>query len=316
MMISNGANKNGIEMTKRLLISFSGGETSAFMARWILGNADVRREYSDIRVIFANTGQEHEKTLEFVERCDKSFGLGVEWVESVVHHGERKSPSGKRVNFGSASRNGEPFEEVIRKYGIPNSSYKGCTRDLKLSPMRSYLEETGWESGSYFTAIGIRADEIDRMSTHALKNKIIYPLISMIPVTKPEINAFWEAQDFRLGLRGYQGNCTWCWKKSLRKHMTLIRESPEIYDFPRRMEAMYGKVGSEFSRDDLPDGYSRVFFRENRSVDDLFALHSELPPSFVPAHDDSLDVGLFSPQLDVGGGCEESCEVFSDEDSA
>jgi hypothetical protein len=301
-------------MSERLFISFSGGETSAFMAIMLLANKAIRDRYSEIRTLFANTGEENEQTLDFVNRCDKTFGLNVEWVEAVVHHGERKASTGTRVDFLTAARNGEPFEEMIRKYGIPNASYKHCTRELKLNPMRAYLADTGWSEGSYDTAIGIRLDEIDRVSSGAKANRLIYPLISLMPTTKPQVNTFWSRQSFRLGLKGYQGNCKWCWKKSLRKHMTLIGETPEIYDFPARMEDKYGLVGPEFGRHEKPEGYRRVFFREGRSVGDLMKMKKEIGPSFRPAEDDSMNFALFDPVMDVGAGCEESCEVFADED--
>lgn len=53
---------------RRLLISFSGGETSALMAKLILDR--MAGEYDEIRTVFANTGQENEETLRFVDRCD------------------------------------------------------------------------------------------------------------------------------------------------------------------------------------------------------------------------------------------------------
>lgn len=49
--------------------------------------------------LFANTGQEHEKTLEFVDKCDKAWNLNVHWIETVVHYNQRKSSTGARVNF-------------------------------------------------------------------------------------------------------------------------------------------------------------------------------------------------------------------------
>lgn len=298
----------------KLFISFSGGETSAYMARRIL-TSDYIKQYKEHVVLFANTGQENEQTLDFVDKCDKAFGLNVIWVESVVHHELRKAPTAKIVNYQTASRNGEPFEEVIKKYGIPNSKFKNCTRDLKLNPMRDYLESIGWRIGEYDTAIGIRIDEIDRMSVSKEKNKIVYPLIEWLPTTKPDVNTFWKNQPFRLGLKGYQGNCKWCWKKSLRKHMTILQENPEVYDFPQRMEELYGHIGPEFKKGEIA-GYKRTFFRANMSVKDLKAMCSTLGPEFVKAEDDSMTFSLFDPMLDVGAGCEESCEVFADEDGA
>lgn len=294
----------------RLLISFSGGETSAFMTKWILDN--WRARYDEIVVVFANTGQENEQTLEFVKRCDEEFGFRTVWVEAEIQHGLRRGAKAKVVSFDTASRDGKPFEEMIKKYGIPNQSFKHCTRVLKLDVIYDYTRSIGWAKNTFDVAIGIRADELDRMSSTATANRIIYPLISAYPATKPNINTWWAQQSFRLQLKGYQGNCKWCWKKSLRKHLTLIAETPEIYEFPAEMERKYSYVGPEFSNGkQLPIKYRRTFFRGNRSVEDLFAEYEAKKHSFVPADDEAA---VFDSDFDVGAGCEESCEVFSEED--
>ncbi len=302
---------------KRLLISFSGGETSAYMTNWILQN--WKNQYDEILVVFANTGQENEQTLEFVRCCDAHFGFGTVWIEAIQFHGARRAAGFKVVNFDTASRDGTPFEDAIKKYGIPNAKFKDCTRNLKQKPIEAYAKSCGWALGSYDLAIGIRADEIDRMSAAAAQRRIVYPLISPHPMTKPKINSWWGVQPFRLQLRGYQGNCKWCWKKSLRKHLTIIDENPSAYDFPKRMERLYGKVGPEFlkdpttRRDPLPADYRRTFFRGNMSVEDLFVEYEKKKARFNRADDDA---SVFDPDFDVGAGCEESCEVFADEDNA
>lgn len=301
---------------KRLLISFSGGETSAYMTWWLLKNA--AHLWDEIKIVFANTSQEHENTLIFVERCDRELfaplGHRVVWIEAVQHHNERKSASARVVSFDTAARDGSVFEDMIRKYGIPNQKFKACTRALKLRPIEDCCETVfGWAKNSYQTAIGIRADEIDRVSEERHARQIIYPLIEMIKRTKPQINTWWSFQPFRLGLKGYQGNCAWCWKKSLRKHLTLIDTTPEIYDFPARMENQYGTTGPEFLKPGLPSDYRRVFFRGNLSVRDLFEQHAskKAAGNLVLADDDAA---VYDYELDTGAACgEESCEVFSDE---
>lgn len=55
-------------MRKKLLVSFSGGLTSAYMTKWILDN--LSNQYEMI-VVYANTGKEREETLQFVNECDK-----------------------------------------------------------------------------------------------------------------------------------------------------------------------------------------------------------------------------------------------------
>lgn len=286
-----------VNSKKNLLISFSGGETSAFMAQWLIANkAD---QYDDLLCLFANTGQENEQTLEFVERCDKWFGLNVVWVEANVQEG-RVGTAHRTVDCKSASRHGEPFEAVIKKYGIPNQAYPHCTRELKLAPIRSYLKSIGWRAGDYDTAIGIRCDEIDRMSPDAKHNRLIYPLVTDCPMTKPQINEWWSKQSFRLRLKGYEGNCKWCWKKSMRKHLTLINEHPDWYNFPERMESKYGLAGHNV------DGTKRVFFRNNQSTKDLRLMAKTM--DFVPASDDAQEY-VYQQSLDLGAGCTESCEI-------
>lgn len=291
---------------RTLLISFSGGETSAFMTKWLLENA--RDQYDRMLVVFANTGQENEETLEFVRDCDEQFGFGTVWIEAVVNPIKGEATGYKVVTFETAARNGEPFEAVIAKYGIPNQAFRHCTYNTKRYPIEAYARSFGLRPKDYDLAIGIRADEIDRMSATD-KRRIIYPLISMVKTTKADINEFWLRQPFRLRLKDYQGNCKWCWKKSMRKHFRIINENPAAYDFPRRMEQVYGKVGPEFEKDVKPEPeYRRTFFRKNLSTVDLF----RLAQGYV---EPAQQMSIFDDWLDVGAGCEESCEVFSSEDA-
>lgn len=283
----------------RLFISFSGGETSAYMAQWLLNN--WRERYDEIICLFANTGQENEATLEFVQKCDDHFGLNVTWLEAQVFEA-RKATGHRVVNLETASRKGEPFEAVIEKYGIPNQAWPHCTRELKLNPMISHLRSIGWKKGTYDTAIGIRSDEIDRVAADHKQHRLVYPLVSDNPMTKPEINIYWQQMPFRLPLKGYEGNCKWCWKKSLRKHLTLCKEHPDWYDFPERMEKEHGLSGYNI------DGTPRVFFRGNLSTKDLreMAATMKIDPPSDDAREYTYQMGL---DLDTSNGCTESCEV-------
>lgn len=56
-----------------LFVSFSGGETSARMTQMLL--TKWRRKYDKVVVVFANTGEENEATLDFVCQCDIAFGF-------------------------------------------------------------------------------------------------------------------------------------------------------------------------------------------------------------------------------------------------
>lgn len=283
---------------KRLFVSFSGGETSGYMTYQTINH--WHRHWDEIVVAFANTGQENEATLTFVDRCDREFGFNTVWVEADVKHGEKVSTGHKVVSYATANRNGVPFEEVIKKYGIPNSKFPHCTRELKLNPLRSYIRSLGWED--YDTAIGIRADEANRRSKAQFEDRLKYPLMDTFPTTKADINRWWAVQPFRLDLLSYQGNCKWCWKKSLRKLLAIMQDDPSNFDFPEEMEALYGLVGAEFKKTVAP-GYQRVFFRGNKSTKDLRAMQGDILSMQGTL---GLDV---EPE-----GCVESCEVdFSEQ---
>lgn len=286
---------------KNLLVSFSGGETSAFMGQWLKTHY---RElgYENIVFVFANTGLENEQTLEFVERCDTHFGLKIHWIEALVWQGVRKGTGYTITDFEHAKRKGEPFESIIQKYGIPNKAFPHCTRELKQRPIKAFAK-VYFEGEKYHTAIGIRVDEIDRMNERAKDHGFIYPLIDpkMIPSTKPIVNLYWRSMPFRLDLKGYQGNCVTCWKKSDTKLYQIAHENRNAFAFMAKMERKYPKVGNEFLKDESAP--RRVFFRRHRSVKGILR---EAKNWAGKIKDDAQE---YSHQLSIE---DESCEVFSE----
>jgi hypothetical protein len=276
-------------MMERLFVSFSGGRTSALMAY------RLKTRYAHLYELlfgFANTGLEDERTLQFVDRCDREWGLSVVWLEAVTHAG-RKSCTHKVVDFKTAARDGRPFEKMIQKYGIPCKPFPHCTRELKANPIKSYLKSIGWAGCQM--AIGIRVDEPSRIKDNP---RFVYPLAHWFPFTKPEVNDWWSEQPFDLGLQDYEGNCTTCWKKSNRKLIRIATERPEAFGFMSRMEATYPRVGAEFRKD--PTATPRTFFRGHMSAQDFLdaARGVETPP------------GTDDP--DANSGCSESCEAWAD----
>ena len=57
------------------IINFSGGRTSAYMAKRLIDTCD------NYLVTFQNTGKEMPQTLDFINECDKRWGLNVVWLE-------------------------------------------------------------------------------------------------------------------------------------------------------------------------------------------------------------------------------------------
>lgn len=280
-------------MHEKLLVSVSGGRTSALMAKLLW---DRFRDKYEMAFVFANTSREREETLIFLNQLQSEFNLPIVFVEAIVHQEERKASTHKIVDFNSACRDGSVFENVIKKYGIPNVKFIHCTRELKANPIRSYARSIGFEK--CITAIGYRCDEPKRVNLiKAKENNQWYPLYEW-RIKKTDVAAFWIKQSFDLQLKDYEGNCKLCYKKSKRKLMTSLSERIEDADWIKEMEIKYS-------------GGINYFFRENETVEQI--IHESKIP-FKKSVDQSL---FIDPQLyldfdlDEQESCAESCEPFA-----
>ena len=166
-------------VNKKLLVcTFSGGRTSAFMGKFLNEN-DKYKDYEKV-FIFANTGKEKEETLEFIDKCSKEWNLPIVWLESDVIQEKGKGTTYKIVDFETASRNGEPFIDMLNKYPMPNNFASNCTRELKQRPIDKFVKDLGFNE--VITAMGIRYDERHRKSLTAKEQNIIYPLCDDLKV--------------------------------------------------------------------------------------------------------------------------------------
>jgi len=296
---------------KKLLISFSGGRTSAYMTWWLLNHCQDKYE---MIIVFANTGKEKEATLNFVHRCDLHFGFNTVWIEGVTDPRTKYGNNVKVVDFATADRNGKPFEEMIKKHGIPNITSPHCSRELKERSIRAYAISIGWKFKEYKTAIGIRADEPRRLNWKNAKRKnLIYPFATLKRTTKSDINLFWSKQQFDLELKSYEGNCDFCWKKSCRKLMTIAKENPQVTTWWQEMETKYANHIPAHRSENKNIKLPVRFFRDNMTVSDIIE-DAKFP--FRESIDDSKKIDQYSqlqiwnPDLDENGGCVESCEAF------
>ena len=288
-------------MKNKLLISFSGGRTSAYMT-WYLLNEWPDRENWDMVVVFANTGKEVEGTLKFIEMCSISWGIDIIWVEAMCkdENGNTFSEKGygvkhKIVSYKTASRNGEPFEEVISVLGIPSSKAPYCSRQLKTSAIDSYIKSIGWND--YHKAIGIRADEIDRMNEDFRKLKVIYPFIKYKPLNKKMVLDWWKLQPFDLNIDTDLGNCDACWKKDMKRLVRISKKKPEVLDWWQKMTDKYGHITAGPASQQMKPPFN--FYRGNLSPKEIHKL-KELS-------DLQLELFTETEKLD---GCSESCEAF------
>lgn len=247
-------------MKKLLVCTFSGGRTSAFMGQF-LNNYDKYKDYDKL-FVFANTGKEKEETLKFIDRCDKEWNLGVVWLEAKIYKEKGKGTDFKIVDFKTASRNGEPFEEMLKKYPMPNPFISNCTRELKLRPMNKYVKSLNYDQ--VITAIGIRYDERHRKSIKAKEQNIIYPLCDDAQVDSKFIRNWWDSQCFDLQIKDYEGNCDLCFKKGLRKRLTIIKENPQSAKWWLDMEKKYAT-----------ETHPRFDLRTNKTMKEIIELSKQ-----------------------------------------
>ena len=276
-------------MNKLLVCTFSGGRTSAFMGQFL--NTYHKYKYFDKLFLFANTGKEKEETLEFINKCDKQWSLNVVWLEAKIHSEKGKGTDYKIVNFETASRNGEPFEEMLKVYPLPNPFVSNCTRELKQVPMNKYVKSLKYKE--VITALGIRHDERHRKSLKAKEKNLIYPLCDDIKVDSHFIRSWWDQQCFDLELKDYEGNCDLCFKKSLRKRLTLIKENSKIADWWLKMENKYGD-----------NKYPRFDLRTNKNINDLIKESKKPFRTIEDLHELSKkQVSLFDKNMDIETDC-------------
>jgi len=275
---------------KLLVCTFSGGRTSAFMGQF-LNNYNKYKNYDKV-FLFANTGKEKEETLDFINKCDKKWNLGVIWLEAKINKEKGKGTDFKVVDFKTASRNGEPFEEMLKAYPMPNPFVSNCTRELKQTPMSKYIKSLGYKE--VITAIGIRYDERHRKSIKAKEQGFIYPLCDDIRVDGDFIRRWWDTQSFDLKLKDYEGNCDLCFKKSLRKRLTIIKEKPEVANWWSDMEDKYSD-----------DKYPKFDLRNNFTINQLIELAKQPFKIVKDKHDlNKQQVSLFDKlDMDIETDC-------------
>jgi hypothetical protein len=267
---------NPFKITEPTCISFSGGRTSAYML-WRVLQANSGKLPSEAVVCFANTGKEDESTLRFVQRVSDEWAVPIVWLE--FRDTEQRF---EVVDFFTASRNGEPFEALIRKRNyLPNPVTRFCTIDLKIRPIGRYLLSIGMAEtkteAENMSMIGMRADEQRRAAKIADKSRI--PLVKA-GITKQDVGDFWRAQPFDLELPNMNGvtmhgNCDLCFLKGGAQILSLIQEKPERAVWWAKIEALAlaSKPSGAVFRSDRPSYAQMASFAADQK--DMFDKNEE-----------------------------------------
>jgi 3'-phosphoadenosine 5'-phosphosulfate sulfotransferase (PAPS reductase)/FAD synthetase len=210
-------------------LSVSGGRTSGKMLyRYLQQHGGALP--ATTHALFADTGQEHQATYKFLRDMAERWDVHIEWVAY---------PKGEHPT---------PYDALIaKKRFLPNPVARFCTEYLKVKPIAAFMRAKGYDQ--WDNIVGIRADEPARISRIRAKDNDEW--VTRMPladagVTEADVFAFWNAQNFDLGIpRGF-GNCTWCFLKSYSQLVAIEQAQPGSLEWPATKET---EVGGTFRSD-------------------------------------------------------------------
>jgi hypothetical protein len=263
---------------KNLMVTVSGGRSSAMMARHIQ-TSEKYKDYNKV-FVFANTGMERYETIQFLKDIEKHWNLPLIKIEGVYSDVMGVGVGYKAVEWDNINMNAKPFSECIMHMnkgsfsGTPNQEAPYCSERLKTIPCKKFADSI-FGVNNYIKAIGFRKEDMPKRITFAeIKEdkKRIFPLLTDfdLPIGQIELNKWWEAQPFKLNIHGKFGNCELCWKKSDANLIDVIRYGTRFIEWWDEHEKKYGNTS----------------FRGRKSINDLVKMASS---NFTPEIDFGYD---------------------------
>lgn len=160
------------------LVSVSGGKDST--ATLLVALATHGHE--SVRAVFADTGNEHEATYDYVRYLESATGVSIKWIKQDFtewwwHRREyvatkwalphRDWPTGvpaeivaRVLKVFDAGPTGNPYLDLcVIKGRFPSRKAQFCTQYLKTEPLTEYALELIEEYGAVESWQGVRADE-------------------------------------------------------------------------------------------------------------------------------------------------------------
>lgn len=255
------------------VLSVSGGATSAMMWRRVL-DAHGGRLPADVRPVFCNTGKEFPATLDFLHECETRWECPIVWVERAP------GDTFREVDYATASRDGEPFEQLIRERRyLPNPSVRFCTSALKVEVSQRWARAQGWET--WTDVVGLRADEPARVAKRRASNatdeerQVVCPLADA-GITREDVDRWWASQPFRLDLKRGESNCDLCFMKGWQLRQRIVADHPAVSEWWERMERE-GIPGRQSRFHGTAPSYARIAEAARRQLPLAIDLDDSLP---------------------------------------
>lgn len=275
-------------MKKQIVVSFSGGRTSAYLCSLI------KELHPDAVFVFMDTGAEHPATYDFVRKCNDYFGLNLVCLRAVVNMEQGVGVNYKIVRIDEIGDDLQPWRGMCAKYGTPYIHGAFCTDRMKTTPFKKYAEDK-FGKNNYTTILGIRIDEPKRLRVR----KDFSYLAEISDFEKQDILDWWAKMPFDLQIPEHLGNCVFCIKKGINKVALAAKDEPQLADKFIKMINMDDVRIVERRKEP-----SNTMYRQRMSLEGIIDLYAEMPrDKLVKSLRSSYDTG----------NCSESCEAFSGE---
>lgn len=198
-----------------------------------------------------------------------------------------KQALGMRIDESNRATS-RPVKDILKRIGIEHG-------DFRIMDNHNYRMESVINCGAYISDEDIL--KIERYSLKLDKYNLVFPMCDWFPMTKDDVNDFWELQPFNLELEAHNGNCATCWKKSDKKLHLIALEQPEKFDAFNWFEETYKNV-----KPNTKNGMDRVFFRGHKSCKMIFG-ESKLMDAYMLRK-------LIGASTGEESGCAESCNGY------
>lgn len=258
-------------MTPRRILSISGGKDSTAM---YLQALEVRDRFGmEFEAVFADTGNEHEATLDYVRDLPRrTGGAEIHWVKADFCNEILKRRAYVETHpgyegiyprvLGALSPTGNPFLDLcLWKGRFPSSTRRFCTVYLKMLPIHEYITtmlDAGVEVHSWQ---GVRAEESANRAKLPKRNLEDEGLTAVRPLLRWKLgkvlamhkrhglpmNPLYKQGMFRVG-------CMPCINSRKEEIFRISQRFPEHIDRIREWEALISaaskKGGSTFFHKD------------------------------------------------------------------
>lgn len=207
--------------TRRVVVGFSGGVTSAWCAGWAL------RTYprEEVVLLWHDTKEEHPDTYRFLHAMAAALGMPI-----------------------TERSDGRSVTELFRDEGfLGNNQNAMCSRILKVEPGAKFIRELQAEGHEVVKVIGFSRNEPDRVQRSAAYGmrdgyEVRFPLIEET-VTKQQATDWVIAQGVKPSAMycwAEHANCVGCVKGGRAYWLQVHKHHPDVFEQRALLEEEFG----------------------------------------------------------------------------